>query len=171
MSISSLNNNRISMNTLQKYREKPLYEVPEQYFEQLQHDVMQRVVRKENQQKTIRKWISGISVAASITLIFILSYFIFENRKTDDHFYAHEETKIHEDSILTSFSCHLSENMEISDNDSIELIEKKETTLPQKKYAAQSETIAYRAVDFYVDDFETNNFCEVMYDLECYYDY
>jgi len=159
------------MDTLQQYKDKPLYEVPDHFFEQLQHDIMQRVITEEKQQKTFKKWISVASVAASIALIVALSVFLFVNRSDNEHFYVHEEIAQPEDSIISLDVNHLAEVTEIMDN----VIEIEPTILepvaPKAPSVAEKETIVYRAVDYYVDDYETDNFCETMYDLECYYDY
>ena len=155
------------MNTLQNHKNKPLFEVPEHYFEQLQYDVMQHVTKKENKQKRTQKWISAVSVAASLTLIFMLSYFLFVNRNFDEHFYVHQENVPQEDTVVPQNSKNLAETIEGSTVNT----ENSETLSPQALLVAEKETIVYRAVDFYVDDYETYNFCEVMYDLECYFDY
>jgi hypothetical protein len=159
------------MDTLQKYKEKPLYEVPEDFFEQFQHDVMQRVAKEEKRQKTHKQWISAISIAASISIIMALSYFIFLNRTTDDHFYVHEEIALPEDSIISLDANHLAEATERIDFIDTAIEEVTTTPKPLSPKPPSVETIVYRAVDFYVDDFETDNFYETMYELECYYDY
>ena len=78
-------------NTLHKYKDKPFYEVPEDFFEQFQHDVMQRVAHEAKRQKKHKQWISAVSAAASIALIMALSYFIFLNKDGEQHFYVHED--------------------------------------------------------------------------------
>jgi hypothetical protein len=158
------------MDTLQHYKDKPLYEVPEHYFEQFQHDVMQRVTKVEKQQKTFRKWISAASVAASIALIVTLSVFLFVNRNDNEHFYVYQEIALPEDSIL-SFDSNQLADANINVEDSIEAAELSETSFLKDPPVDAKETIVYRAVDYYIDDYDTNNFCEAMYDLECYYDY
>jgi flagellar basal body-associated protein FliL len=146
-----------------------LYEVPEHFFEQFQHDVMQRVTKEEKRRKTQKQWISTISVAASIALIMALSYFIFLNKDTNNHFYVHEELPHLEDSIISLDSNHLAEATERIENVPAEVI------IPAKdpvvKNETPAETIVYRAVDYYVDDYATENFYDTMYELECYYDY
>jgi hypothetical protein len=159
------------MDTLQKYKEKPLYEVPEHFFEQFQHDVMQRVADEEKRQKTFRRWISAAGVAASFALIFTLSYFIFVNRNANEPFYVHENMAHPEDSILNFDSNSLADAKINIVEEPIESIETQETVFTKDPPADAKESIVYRAVDFYLDDYETNNFCEAMYDLECYYDY
>ncbi|MCL2434986.1 MAG: hypothetical protein FWD09_02460 [Lentimicrobiaceae bacterium] len=149
------------MDTLEKNKDKPLFEVPEHYFEQLQHNVMQHVAKEERRQKWQKKWISAAAVAASLAVIVTLSVYLITNSNPNDHFYVHEEIAQPEDSILTLDTNHLAENTEIIVN---EFIETNETPVAK-------ETIVYRAVDFYVDDYEIDSFCEVMYDLECYFDY
>jgi hypothetical protein len=155
------------MDTLQKYQNSTLFEVPEHYFEQLQHDVKQRVIKEENRLKRQRKWISAISVAASISLIIVLSYFLFVNRNFDEHFYVHQEISYPEDGFISQDSNRLVESRAFDVSESTEVKEKPETLVA----TVGIETIVYSAVDFYVDDYETSNFCEVMYELECYYDY
>ena len=149
------------MDTLEKNKDKPLFEVPEHYFEQLQHNVMQRVAREEKRQKLQKKWISAISVAASLAIIVALSVYLITNSNPNDHFYVHEEIAQPEDTILTLDTNYLAESTEIVVNEFMETNEA----------PAAKETIVYRAVDFYVDDYEIDSFCEVMYDLECYFDY
>jgi len=153
------------MDTLHKYKDKPLYEVPEHFFEQFQHEVMQRVTRKKIQ----KQWFSTISVAASIALIFALSYFIFLNKNTNEHFYVHEDMPLPEDSIISFNTNHLAEVTE-----PIITPHEETPTNPEPlstKAPLVAETIVYRAVDFYVDDFETDIFFDLIYELECYYDY
>ena len=160
------------MDTLQQYKDKPLYEVPDHFFEQFQHNVMQRVAKETKRQKMRKQWISAISIAASFTIILALSYFIFLNKNTDEHFYVHEEIALPEDSIISLDVSYLVEANELIDN-----IIEENPILPEPLsskvplVAVEKETIVYRAVDYYVDDYETDNFYETMYDLECYYDY
>jgi hypothetical protein len=153
------------MDTLQNHKNKPLFEVPEHYFEQLQHDVMQRVAKEEKRIKTSKKWISAVSVAASLALIVLLSYFLFVNRNFEEHFYAFEEITYPEGTITTLDSNHLTETGVKESNE----VNRATETLTTNKTSV--ETIVYRAVDFYVDDYETYDFCEVMFELECYFDY
>jgi len=155
------------MDTLQKYKDKSLFEVPEHYFERLQQGVIQRIMMEEKMQKMQKRWISIISVAASITLIVMLSYFLFENRNFDEHFYVSEEIIHPQETVISHNPNHFAESVDIHVNEATEIKEKKTETI----VANAKETIVYRAVDFYVDDYETYSFCEVMYDLECYYDY
>jgi hypothetical protein len=161
------------MDTLQKYKEKPLYEVPEHFFEQLQNNVMHRVAQVEKQQKTFRKWISAISVAASFAIIVTLSVFLFFNRDTNPHFYVHEDITQHEDSIFSFDSNPLAAAPNIIADASEESFDTQEpvSAKPSVSENDAKESIVYRAVDYYIDDYETNNFYEAMYDLECYYDY
>jgi hypothetical protein len=160
------------MDTFQKYKEKPLYVVPDHFFEQFQHDVMQRVAKEEKRAKTNKQWFSAISIAASIAIILALSYFIFLNSNTAQHFYVHHEVALPEDSIISLESNHFAE---VSEH--FEIVEESISILPNPSspkvpiVAAENETIAYRAADYYVDDFETDNFYETIYELECYYDY
>jgi hypothetical protein len=171
MSKNSSNNKNFTMDTLQKYKDQPLYEVPEHYFEQLQYDVMQLVKKEEKQQKATKKWISAVSVAASIAIIITLSFFLFVNRNTTEHFYVHEEITNHEDTILTLDSSHYAEATEIIINNTVVSEEITKPLSTKAPLVAQKETIVYRAVDYYLDDYDINNFCEVMCDLECFYDY
>jgi hypothetical protein len=159
------------MDTLNKYKDKPLYEVPEHFFEQFQQDVIQRVAKEEKRQKTRKQWLSAVSVAASFTLIMALSYYIFLNRNTEQHFYVHEDTQLPEDSIISLESNHLAEATELITIDTAEQLTLEEPLSPKAPSVAEKETIVYRAVDFYVDDYATDNFYETMYELECYYDY
>lgn len=155
------------MDILQKYKDKPFYEVPDHYFEQMQHDVMQRVKKETKRQKLHKTWISSVSVAASLALIVMLSYFLFLNKDTNEPFYVHEELLVPENGILGQDSSCFAEAIELETQEIVDTNTPivNETTPPSK------ETIAYRAVDFYVDDYEIDSFCETMYDLECYYDY
>jgi len=156
------------MNTLQKYKNHDLFEVPEHYFEHFQQDVMQRVKHDKQQKLTTKKWISAVSVAASIAVIITLTFFIFDNRNVDEHFYVHEETT--QPSILSLENNQLAEvkeqTFEIPDTPALQT-----NTSSSKSPEPTTETIVYRAVDYYLDDFTTDSFCEVMYDLECSYDY
>jgi len=167
MSIKSFNGNQFFMDTLQKYKDKPSFEIPEHYFKQLQHDVMQRVIREGKQQKKQKKWISVISVAASISLIIIFSYFLFVNRNFEEHFYVFDDFFQQDDTMVFQDSSYLVEGTETDVEEFDKTEEKTESPISKNT----TETIVYRAVDFYVDDYETYNFCEVMYDLECFYDY
>jgi hypothetical protein len=169
MSINSSKNNRFTMDRLQKYKNKPLYEVPEHYFEQLQHEVMQRVNKEVIRQKNTKRWISVASIAASFTIILTLSYFIFVNRDTNEHFYVHEDIFQPENTILTSDSNYLAESKELVLEKNIITEEIPKLISPNVPFVA--ETIVYRAVDYYLDDYDISNFCEVMCDLECFYDY
>jgi len=156
------------MDTLQKNKDKPLFEVPEHYFEQLQHNVMQHVAKEEKRLKLQKKWISVASVAASLAIIVTLSAYLIINRNTNDHFYVHEEIAQPENTILILDSNHLAEAGEIAFKELREITG--ETEIPATPKTSV-ETIVYRAMDFYVDDYEIDSFCETMYDLECYYDY
>jgi hypothetical protein len=167
MSKDSFKDKYHSMDTLQNHKNKPLFEVPEHYFEQLQRDVMQRVAKEEKRLKISKKWISAVSVAASLTLIFLLSYFLFVNKNFEEHFYAFGETNQQDDTIISQDPNCLVETIEILVEEPTEMNRETETSVPKNT----TETIVYRAVDFYVDDYETYNFCEVMFDLECYFDY
>jgi len=160
------------MDTLKKYKDKPLYEVPENFFEKFQQDVMQRVTWEEKRRKIQKKWISAVSIAASFALIIALSYFIFLNRDTNNHFYVHEKLPLPEDSIILLETNQLADATEVIIMDTGEIIATKESVSYQtSKTPVVEETIVYRAVDYYIDDIETENFYETMYDLECYYDY
>ncbi|MCL2247467.1 MAG: hypothetical protein FWC10_10250 [Lentimicrobiaceae bacterium] len=165
------------MDTLQKYREKPLYEVPEHYFEQLQYDVMQRVKKEEKQRLTFRRWTSAISAAASVVLIVALSCFIFLNKDVNEHFYVHEELPQLEDSTISLDANHLAEVTEHISKDTAESVAPESSQPPTQPLSpkaplvADKETIVYLAVDCYVDDFETENFYNTMDELDCYYDY
>ena len=160
------------MDTLQKYKDKPLYEVPEHYFDQLQLDVMQRVKKEIKQQISFKKWASTISAAASIVLIVALSCFIIFHKNINTNFYVHEEHPILEDSMITIDHHYLSEATEfIITNDTTEQTTSPEPLFPKAPSVAANETIVYLAVDFYVDDFVTDNFYDTMYELESYYDY
>lgn len=152
------------MNTLQNHKNTSLFDVPEHYFEQLQRDVMQRVAKEEKNQRKTKKWISAISIAASLSLVFILSHFLFVNRNFEEHFYVHQENMPNENTITPQDSNQLAEVI-------IDSTENNENLESSSLQAPLVETIVYRAVDFYVDDYETSNFCEVMYELECYFDY
>ena len=163
-------------NSLHKYKDKPFYEVPEDFFEQFQYDVMQRVAHEQKRQKKQRQWISAVSAAASIALIMALSYFIFLNKDVDEHFYVHEEITQPENSTTTLDSNHLAEAAELIHTHTAVINPTQEIapntkSLPQKNPAVETETIAYRAVDYYVDDVQTETYYETMYELECYYDY
>jgi Ca2+/H+ antiporter len=146
-----------------------LFEVPEQYFEQLQFDVMQHVAKEEKRKKATKKWISAMSAAASIALIVVFSYFLFVNRNLDDHFYVYQEVTVQEDTILTLDSNHLAEASEIMVTEVIEVKEKSE--ILSSPAVPVVETIVYRAVDFYISDYELDNFYDMMYELEFFYDY
>ena len=164
------------MNTLQNHKEKPLFEVPEHFFEQFQNDVMQKVKREEKELKIRRKWISAISIAASFTIIFMLSYFLFINRNTEEHFYVYQVITQPEEDVLTLDSNFLADVNDspitspmIDTDTSYPILSNNKTSTNNQTVAA--ETIVYNAVDFYVDDYQIDNFCDVMCELECYYDY
>ena len=157
------------MDTLQKYKNHTLYEVPEHYFEQFQQDVMQRVKQEKQQQKVQQKWISAVSVAASFAIIVTLSFFIFVNKNSNEHFYVHEEITQSEDTVSTFESNQLAEASELAAEIPNEPVETPKPLSSKAPFVA--ETIAYRAVDFYLDDYTVDSFCEVMYDLECFFDY
>ena len=160
------------MDILHQYKESPLYEVPDHYFEQLQHDVMQCVKKEIKQQASFKKWTSSISAAASIVLIIVLSCFIFLNKDTNTNFYVHEEIQLLEDLIITLDSSHLAEATELAIiNDTAEQIVAIQPLSPKAPLVVANTTIVYLAVDFYVDDFVTDNFYDTMYELESYYDY
>jgi hypothetical protein len=166
MSINSSNKIRASMDTLKKYKDKPLFEVPEKYFEQFQHDVIQRVMKEEKRHNTLKKWRSAVSIAASVAIIFILSFYIFLNRNINEPFYVHQEIPP-EESVLTIDSIHLAEVTELA----IEIPNQSTPKPLSPKPPVVAETIVYRAVDYYLDDYEIDSFFDTMYDLECYYDY
>jgi len=171
------------MNILQKNKEKPLYEVPEQFFEQLQKNIMKRVLKEKSKEKSFKQWLSVASVAASVVLIFLLSYFLFVNRNPNELFYVHENISLQEESMLSNEVVHLAEVKEINTYEKKNDFELKNTnnkpkplvSIPPIEYpispAQFSETIVYRAVDYYLDDYEVIRFCDVMYDLDCYYEY
>jgi hypothetical protein len=153
------------MDILQKYREEPLFDVPEHYFERLQYDVMQRVNKIQKQRYRAKAWISAVSIAASISLIIVLSVYLFVNRSAIDPFYAQEETFLIED----TYSLNLADAIDIPVVKTTETIS---TTRPLSYNAnSKPETIAYVAVDYYLDETAIDNFYKIMYDLECYYDY
>ena len=153
------------MNILQKYKEEPLFDVPEHYFEQLQYNVMQRVNKVQKQQHRTKTWISAVSVAASLAIIVVLSVYLFVNRNVNEPFYVHEETIQIEDTN----SLNLAEAIDIQAERTTETIS---TTQPLSSNAPSTpETIAYVAVDYYLDDTTIDNFYEIMYDLECHFDY
>jgi ABC-type phosphate transport system auxiliary subunit len=163
-------------NTLHKYKDKPFYEVPEDFFEQFQQDVMQRVAHEAKRQKKQRQWISVVSVAASIALIMVLSYFIFLNKDGEQHFYVHEDLLQSENLTTTLDTNCLAEATEHIHTNTAAINPTQEIapspkSLPHKTQAVETETIAYRAVDYYVDDVQTEAYYETMYELECYYDY
>jgi len=161
-------NNKLSMDILQKYKEEPLFDVPDQYFEQMQHGVMQRVTKDIKQGTATKKWLSAVSFAASFAIIVILSVYLLINRNTNQPFYVQEEIIQSEDSVLT-YDNYLAEATDLIVEDTLDT-----TPIPESlsyKTPLVTETIAYLAVDFYVDDFTIDNFFEIMYDLECYYDY
>ena len=166
------------MNSLQNHKDKPLFEVPEHFFEQFQNDVMQKVMQEERKQKSSRKWISAMSIAASFTIIFMLSYFLFINRNTDEHFYVYQEITQPKEEILTTDSNFLAEFYDnnsitspIIDTDTSSPIHSNNKTSSTNNQSVSAETIVYNAVDFYVDDYQIDNFCDVMCELDCYYDY
>jgi len=158
------------MDTLPKYKNKSLFEVPDSYFEKLQHDVMQRITIEKKQKTTTKKWISAVSVAASIAIIITLTFFVFDNRDSNEHFYVHEEINLPEDSILTLETNQLVEIQELPVKIPVESASPQNPALSKSPEPA-SETIVYRAVDYYLDDFTVDSFCEIMYELECFYDY
>jgi len=154
------------MNTLQNYKNKPLFEVPEQYFEQFHKEVMQRVAKENRRQNITKKWISAVSIAASFALIVGLSLFLFLNRNINDSFYVHEDNIQQDKGLLCQDSSFLAEvtNVVVENPDeSVKTIESPKTS--------SVETIVYHAVDYYLEDYTTDSFCEAMYDLECFYDY
>jgi len=155
------------MNTLENNKTKPLFEVPDHYFEQMQHDVMQKVMQEEKRRKTSKTWISAISAAASIAIIVLLSVYLVINRNTEEHFYVYEEIIPTDDTLITLESNHLAEVI----NELTEEISEPLSLQAPLVAINNKETIVFRAMDFYVDDYEIDSFCEVMYDLECYYDY
>ena len=155
------------MNTLENNKTKPLFEVPDHYFEQMQHDVMQKVMQEEKRRKTSKTWISAISAAASIAIIVLLSVYLIINRNTEEHFYVYEEIIPTDDTLITLESNHLAEVI----NELTEEISEPLSLQAPLVAINNKETIVFRAMDFYVDDYEIDSFCEVMYDLECYYDY
>ena len=166
------------MNILQNHKDKPLFEVPEHFFEQFQSDVMQKVLKEERELKVRRRWISAISIAASFTIIFMLSYFLFINRNTEEHFYVYQEITQPEEDILaldSNFLAEVNDNNSITspiiDTDTSSPIHSNNKTSSTNNQAVAAETIVYNAVDFYVDDYQIDNFCDVMCELECYYDY
>jgi len=159
------------MNTLQKHKNKSLYEVPDSYFEQLQQDVIQRITIEKKQQITTKKWIPAVSVAASIAIMVALSFYLFVNQDINEHFYVHEEITQPEDSILSFETNPLAEAQEMTVEIPVETAAVPQKPAPSKSPELPTETIVYRAVDYYLDDFTTDSFCEIMYELECYYDY
>jgi len=160
------------MDTLHQYKENPLYEVPEHYFDQLQHEVMQRVNKEIKQQLSFKKWTSVISAAASIVLIIALSCFILLNKNTNTNFYVHEDIPPFEDSIITLDYNYLADATELTTpTDTPDPIITSDPLFPKNPLVAANETIVYLAVDFYVDDVVTDNFFDTMYELESYYDY
>jgi len=170
MSKGNFNDNHFSMDTLQKHKDKPLFEVPEHYFEQLQCDVIHKVTKEKGREKTTKKWISAISVAASFVLIVMFSTYLVINRNPNEHFYVFEEITESENTTSMLDSNHLAEATEVVANELSE-VQSKTEILSSKTSSVSKETIVYRAVDFYIDDYETDRFYEVMYDLDFYYDY
>ena len=163
-------------NTLHKYKDKPIYEVPEDFFEQFQHDVMQRVAHEAKRQKKQRQWISAVSAAASVAIIMELSYFIFLNKDGEQHFYVHEDLPQSENLTTALDTSSLAEASELIHTNTAAInptqeIAPKTKSIPQTNPTVETETIAYRAVDYYVDDVQTETYYETMYELECYYDY
>jgi len=171
MSKKSFNDHHFFMDRLHKYKNTPLFDVPEHYFDQLQHDVMQRVNIEIKRQKTFKKWFSAISAAASITLIITLACYIFVNRNTEEHFYVSEETTISDDSVISFDSSYYADANDFMYIEKEEIIVSNESPLKNEPSVTPNETIVYSAVEYYVDDYETEKFYETMYDLECYYDY
>jgi len=160
------------MDTLQKYKEKPLYDVPDSFFQQFEREVMQRVKMEEKERtSSYKKWISAASIAASVVLIGMLSYFLIENRNPNEPFYVHEVIAKPETPVLHFDSTYVAENKKVITDKPLESVEKIPSVAPVETNVAVKETIVYRAVDYYIDDYETSLFCETMYDLECYYDY
>jgi hypothetical protein len=153
------------MDILQQYKEEPLFDIPEHYFDQLQQNVMQRVNEVQKHQNRVKNWISAVSVAASMALIVVLSVYLFVNRNVNEPFYVHDETILIEDTN----SLNLANVIDISIEEPLEIIQNSEPLSPN--LSATPETIAYVAVDYYLDDNTIENFYEIMYDLECYYDY
>ena len=168
MSKSSSKNGYFTMDTLHKYKNKPLYEVPDDYFEQLQQNVMQHITKEHRRTKTAKRWFSAVSVAASIAIIVTLTFYVFVNKDVNEHFYVHEDITQSEEIFSNLYSNQLAEAKEFSIATPVESVE---SLKPLSKVPLVAETIAYRAVDYYLDDYTTDSFCEVMYDLECYYDY
>jgi len=166
MSKKSFIDHHFSMNTFQKYKDIPLFEVPDHYFENMQRNVMRSIAKECKRKTAIKKWVSVASVAASFALIVMFSIYLIVNRNPNEHFYVFEEIAPSKDLTQTLDSNHLAEATEIVVN---EFLEVQPETLFLK--APLVETIVYRVVDFYVDDYETDNFYEVMYDLEFDYDY
>jgi hypothetical protein len=167
MSINSSEKNKF-MDNLHKYKEKPLYDVPEIFFEQFQSAVMQRIAKEEKRQRTQKKWISTISIAASLAVIVVLSCFIFLNQNANNHFYVHKEIITHEDSSISLAHNYLAKVTEVIENAHKEIPVTPETVV---KNETPTETIVYRAIDYYVDDVEMETFFDAVYELECYYDY
>jgi hypothetical protein len=160
------------MDTLQKYKEKPLYDVPDSFFQQFEREVMQRVKMEEKERtSSYKKWISAASIAASVVLIGMLSYFLIENRNPNEPFYVHEEIAKPDNPVLHFDSTYVAETKQVIPDKPLESVEKTPSVVPVETNVAVKETIVYRAVDYYIDDYETSLFCETMYDLECYYDY
>jgi hypothetical protein len=157
------------MDTLEKYKDKPLFEVPENYFEKFQYDVLQLVMKEEKRQNTHKQWIAAVSIAASVAIILMLSFFLFLNRNTNEPFYVHQEVIQDEKSILTLDSIHFAEAIDLEIEEPVESAETPKTLYPKVPLVA--ETIVYRAVDYYLDDYTADSFFDTMYDLECYYDY
>jgi len=154
------------MDTLQKHKNEPLFDVPEHYFNELQYDVMQRIAKEGKRRSFYRKWMASVSIAASFALIFLLSYFIFVNRSFENNFYAFEEINPQENTPFLEEANYFVETIE-----NIVEIPCENTAKTKTQPQTTTETIFYSAVEFYVDDYTTSNFCEVMFDLECYFDY
>jgi len=152
------------MDTLQKNKDKSLYDVPNSYFEQLQQNVIQRVKNETSRQKTIKQSISAVSVAASVAIIVTLSFYIFLNKNANEHFYTHEE-------ITQEVSVSNIDFKQIAEAPKVVSEFSSEPKLSISNAPIVAETIVYRAVDYYLDDYTTDNFCEIMYELECYYEY
>ena len=174
MSKSNLINKHNLMDTLQKYKEKPLYEVPDSFFQQFEREVIQRVKMEEKERaSSYRKWISAASIAASVVMIGLLSYFLIENRNPNEPFYVHEEMVKPETPVSNFDSTYVAETKIVIPDKPVDSVEKTPLVAPVETTASNptKETIVYRAVDYYIDDYETIQFCETIYDLECYYDY
>lgn len=178
-------NHENTMKKLEEYRKEPGFTSPEGYYDDLYTKMMERVsfenVKTNNHNRFL--WISLVGGAAAAAVALLVTFTLF-NQDTPSETLAEtktpillsEQAEIEDNTLAVAIVSQIDEN-EIADkpiassNRNSQTIRQTISNSSNSEKDLNDEDPLYSVLEFYEDDLLSDQFQEVLMDLECYYDF